>query len=181
MIQRIQKIIRYKNLTSSRFADKIGVPRSTISHILSERNKPSLEVIQKILDAFPDLQTQWLVRGEGQMVKGEHTLFPEEDFNDTEQDTMHYKTQQEKPVDEKDEFSSISSQENKNDDTETSSREILKGEEGISRTKEMERTSQSRETAEKKETPATARQGKIVRVLLFYDNGRFKEYFPEKE
>jgi len=70
MVDRVKKIILEKNLSSSGFADKIGVPRSTISHILSGRNNPSLELVQKILDTFPDLRTEWLVRGKGDMFTG---------------------------------------------------------------------------------------------------------------
>jgi len=70
MIDRIQKIIQQKKLSSSGFADMIGVPRSTISHLLSGRNNPSLEFIQKMLDAFPEIATDWLIRGKGPMYYG---------------------------------------------------------------------------------------------------------------
>ncbi len=75
MIQRIRQLISTKNMTSSGFADHVGVPRSTISHILSGRNKPSLELVQKILDAFPDIRTEWLVRGKGNMSDQARDLF----------------------------------------------------------------------------------------------------------
>jgi len=64
-IKRLQKIIGYYNLSASAFADKVGVPRSSISHILSGRNKPSLEFIMKILSAFPDVDLYWLLNGKG--------------------------------------------------------------------------------------------------------------------
>ncbi|HSV76783.1 MAG TPA: helix-turn-helix transcriptional regulator [Bacteroidales bacterium] len=75
MIDRVQKVIQQKKLSASGFADLIGVPRSTISHILSGRNNPSLEFLQKVLDAFPDVQTEWLIRGKGNMMASESTLF----------------------------------------------------------------------------------------------------------
>ncbi len=75
MIQRIRNLISAKNLTASAFADRIGVPRSTISHILSGRNKPSLELVQKILDAFPDLRVEWIIRGKGRMISEDLDLF----------------------------------------------------------------------------------------------------------
>ncbi len=78
MIERIKKLIAYNNMNPSRFADHIGVPRSTISHILSGRNNPSLELVMKILDAFPELRTEWLVRGKGVMSLQSQTLFPDE-------------------------------------------------------------------------------------------------------
>ena len=48
-------------MSSSQFADVLGIPRSSISHILSGRNKPSLDVVQKILSAFPELSAEDLL------------------------------------------------------------------------------------------------------------------------
>jgi len=67
MNERIRKILEEKNLNASRFADEIGVQRSSISHIISGRNKPSLDFIQKVLLRYPDLSAEWLVSGKGQM------------------------------------------------------------------------------------------------------------------
>ena len=67
MIDRIHKILRQKKYTASQFADKIGVQRSSVSHIMSGRNKPSLDFIQKVLIAFPDIDAGWLVSGRGDM------------------------------------------------------------------------------------------------------------------
>jgi len=64
-IKRLQKIIGYYNLSASAFADKVGVPRSSISHILSGRNKPSLEFVMKILNTFSDVDLYWLLNGKG--------------------------------------------------------------------------------------------------------------------
>jgi transcriptional regulator with XRE-family HTH domain len=50
-------------LSSAAFADIIGVQRSSISHILSERNKPSLDFILKILHAYPSVSSEWLLKG----------------------------------------------------------------------------------------------------------------------
>jgi transcriptional regulator with XRE-family HTH domain len=48
-------------MSSSQFADVLGIPRSSISHILSGRNKPSLDVVQKILTAFPEVSAEDLL------------------------------------------------------------------------------------------------------------------------
>ena len=66
---RIQKIIQYSMLTASEFADEIGVQRSNISHIISGRNKPSLDFIIKIKDRFPEIQWEWIIEGKGEMIK----------------------------------------------------------------------------------------------------------------
>ncbi len=75
MKQRVIEIIERKKLTPSRFADKIGVPRSTISHIISGRNKPSLELISKIADCFPEINLDWLIKGKGSMLQTQTSLF----------------------------------------------------------------------------------------------------------
>ncbi len=64
---RILKFLTKQKLSSSRFAEIIGVQRSSISHILSGRNKPSLDFLQKILSNFPNLNSDWLILGKGEM------------------------------------------------------------------------------------------------------------------
>jgi transcriptional regulator with XRE-family HTH domain len=66
---RIKKIMDYRKLNSASFAELINVPRSAISHILSERNKPSLEFVLKIEAAFPEVDLQWLLHGYGKYPK----------------------------------------------------------------------------------------------------------------
>lgn len=67
MKDRLQKLLAREDLTPVRFAEKVGVQRSSVSHILSGRNNPSLDFIQKILVAFPQISTDWLIRGRGEM------------------------------------------------------------------------------------------------------------------
>jgi len=71
MEDRLLKLLDTEQLSSSKFADVIGVQRSSISHILSGRNKPSFDFLQKILRAFPMLNADWLILGEGPMYEGE--------------------------------------------------------------------------------------------------------------
>ncbi|AHJ98052.1 helix-turn-helix domain-containing protein [Hymenobacter swuensis] len=69
MLDRIRELLTTRQLTSTQFADAIGVSRPVISHILSGRNKPSLEVVQKVLAAFPDVSVSWLLNGSGSMLE----------------------------------------------------------------------------------------------------------------
>jgi transcriptional regulator with XRE-family HTH domain len=66
---RLIRIITSEGLTSTAFADSIGVQRSSISHIISGRNKPSLDFLQKILASFPKYNAEWLVMGIGDIYK----------------------------------------------------------------------------------------------------------------
>lgn len=63
--KRLQKLMDYYALSASAFADLMGVGRSSISHILSGRNKPSLDFIMKIIDTYPEVEFYWLVYGKG--------------------------------------------------------------------------------------------------------------------
>lgn len=71
MKNRITQLINSEGLTSSKFADTIGVQRSSISHILSGRNNPSLDLIQKIIANFPQINVDWLVSGKGEMYRNQ--------------------------------------------------------------------------------------------------------------
>lgn len=64
IIQRIKLLMAQKELNASSFAEKIGVQRSSISHILSGRNKPSLEFLVKIEANFKEVSFEWLLKGE---------------------------------------------------------------------------------------------------------------------
>ena len=63
ILNRIKKIITDNNLSNSEFAEKIGIPKSSVTHLLSERNKPSLDVIIKISETFDDISTDYLIFG----------------------------------------------------------------------------------------------------------------------
>lgn len=70
----IKSLIDYLNMTPSQFADKIQVNRSRLSHILTGRNNPSLEIVQSILNAFPEVNITWLITGEGSLLQAESAL-----------------------------------------------------------------------------------------------------------
>ena len=63
--KRLEKVIKFNNETAASFAEKIGVQRSSISHILSGRNKPSLDFVLKVLSAYPEVELYWLLNGKG--------------------------------------------------------------------------------------------------------------------
>lgn len=62
---RLQQILNHYHLTASAFADSIQVQRSGISHVLSGRNKPSLEFVMKITDVYKEVSLLWLLYGQG--------------------------------------------------------------------------------------------------------------------
>jgi len=71
MQERLHSLLDHEQLSPSRFADHIGVQRSSVSHILSGRNKPSFDFLEKTLRAFPGLRADWLLLGKGDMFSGQ--------------------------------------------------------------------------------------------------------------
>jgi transcriptional regulator with XRE-family HTH domain len=71
-IKRLEFLMEHYGLSASSFADKISVQRSSISHLLSGRNKPSLDFVMKILDLFPELNLYWLLDGTGSYLKNDN-------------------------------------------------------------------------------------------------------------
>ena len=67
MHARLKNWMGIKGLKSSALADSIGVNRATISHILSGRNKPSIDFLEKLVNAYPNINANWLITGIGYM------------------------------------------------------------------------------------------------------------------
>jgi transcriptional regulator with XRE-family HTH domain len=63
VINRLEGIMANHNLSAASFATKIGVQRSAISHILSGRNKPSLDFLMKVYKSFDEVALEWLILG----------------------------------------------------------------------------------------------------------------------
>ncbi|WP_126650916.1 helix-turn-helix domain-containing protein [Chryseobacterium aureum] len=174
--ERISKIIEYSNLTPSEFADEIDVQRSSISHITSGRNKPSLEFIIKIKSRFPELLWDWLVTGEGEMLKSQ---LPERGISEEHSEEEIIKTTPLPDLftmmNEDDEFGS--------DETETEVPNLSSGESFITpQDKAPEKISDS----QRLENPGDQilgqlfgnQQSKIKRIVLFYENGKFESFEP---
>ena len=151
-IKRLEVILDYYNLTASLFADKMGVQRSGLSHLMSGRNKPSLDFVMKIIENFPEVDFYWLLNGVGSFPKIENsitdppesatsTLFPENEnavfdlFSSKEQIPL----KEQKP--EPDLF-------------------LATAEKNISK-------------------PVQQNPEAIERIVVFYTNGTFKSYNPE--
>jgi transcriptional regulator with XRE-family HTH domain len=174
MVNRIKEILNHYDLTPSKFADILDVPRSTISHILSERNKPSLEFIQKVLDKFPEIETNWLVRGDGVITGNEHNLFSTMESsskknisgNDREKEEVNTTNQPELPAEnliitghkpDGDFHENLSEETNRSGGAERDNNQSIKNENSNNSSKR-----------------------KITRIIAFYEDDTFEEYFPSK-
>ncbi|MFZ4401267.1 MAG: helix-turn-helix transcriptional regulator [Bacteroidales bacterium] len=188
MISRIILILKTQNLSSSQFADEIGVQRSSISHILSGRNNPSLEFVMKVLKRFPDINSDWIISGKGSMYRGRDSKTEVEfkeinkiglqpnlfNFDEPEQplieplkvDDLYEVPKYEKHIEEK-------NAENTNNiiDILTVNPEKTEEKNGIK--------SDKKDYIEEKSLEINKMNKRIEKVLFFYSDKTFKEYFPE--
>ncbi|UHO40052.1 helix-turn-helix transcriptional regulator [Chryseobacterium capnotolerans] len=174
--ERISKVIEYSRLTPSEFADEIDVQRSSISHITSGRNKPSLEFIIKIKSRFPELLWDWLVTGEGEMLKSE---VPEIKISEEQPDEDQVRTT---PL--PDLFTMINEDDKfGTDEIESELPQVSSGESVIpAQDKAPEKISDSQRLENSPEEILSQAIGnqtnKIKRIVLFYENGKFESFEP---
>ncbi len=101
--KRLKKVLEYYQLSASQFAERINVQRSSISHLLSGRNKPSLDFVLKVLDNFKEVELYWLLYGKGSFPKNEKndhfptSLFSTGNESVTEKSESDNKEQQNQP------------------------------------------------------------------------------------
>jgi transcriptional regulator with XRE-family HTH domain len=151
-VKRLEIILDYYSLNASTFADKIGVQRSSMSHLLSGRNKPSLDFVLKILDVFPDVDLYWILNGKGSFPKREEEIEPLKIEKDLENEKV---------------IAPISPQENSMTHDLFSNIEI-----------ENQKPVQSIKQPESKTSNFTPAEGDIEKIVFFYKNGTFKVYVP---
>ena len=170
---RVQKIINYSELSLSEFADEIGVQRSNISHVLSGRNKPSLDFLMKIKDRFPEIQWEWLIEGKGTMV------FSEEETASTPSSYLLEKSKLNEDHDDEPIITGLFSippqeTETKQEEEKTKKTEIPEPIYNI-----VENTPEISENKNISETEAPAEKGNnIKKIVFFYENGKFEVFGP---
>lgn len=69
MKDRLAEFLQQENLTAVKFAEIMEVQPSSISHLLSGRNKPNFDFISRILLRFPNLNPDWFINGSGEIYK----------------------------------------------------------------------------------------------------------------
>jgi len=76
MNSRLQQFLSAENLSQSQLADRLGVAKASISHIIAGRNKPGFDFIETLAHQFPELNLEWLITGSGKMYKNQHSPAP---------------------------------------------------------------------------------------------------------
>lgn len=85
--KRLEQIITHYGLTASSFAEAVQVNRSSISHLLSGRNKPSLDFVLKVIQTFPEVELYWFLNGKGSFPVSNDSPTPELKAKETQKDT----------------------------------------------------------------------------------------------
>ena len=176
MINRINLILQAKNITAKQFAEEIGIQPSGMSHILSGRNNPSLEFVNKVIRRYPEIDANWLLLGKGQMYgqlgirneelgmkngefSSEPTLFPVPEAAPSPA-PVYTPAPEPEPVSEPKE--EIREAVNLQDLPDFASAE-----------REQE------EEVQKEPAPVTDDKRRLVKILFFYDDHTFEEYRPQ--
>ncbi|RUT68166.1 XRE family transcriptional regulator [Flavobacterium cupreum] len=151
-VKRLEVILDYYGLNASAFADKIGVQRSSMSHLLSGRNKPSLDFVLKILDVFPDVDLYWILNGKGSFPKKE-----DEPKNDASA-VIGENEKVSPPISLSDNFNSA---------------DLFSQIDTVEDIKE-----EKRNLFETKSSNVVSNEDEIEKIVFFYKNGTFKIYIP---
>ena len=151
--KQLQKIMHHFGLSTTELADKILVPKATISHLISERNKPSLEFIMKLHTTFPTLNLEWLI-------------YEKEPFLVTE---IHQKTSEKNQnktdvLDEILEIETVNEIENEN--------------ESENKKEEIEPKNINQNITENPKNILSFQSKEIDCIVIFYNDGSFKKYNP---
>lgn len=177
---RIKKVIDHYGYSPSEFADTIDVPRSSISHITSGRNKASLDFIIKIKNRFPEIQWDWLIDGQGDMTKS-NTPEPEEIYNPAQENDISEDIEEStSPLD----LFTLATDFKTAEQPEEEEPEIAPSSESIIPVKDTEESisnDSQRLGIEEIFTPmqSAENQGRAIkRIVFFFDDGKFEVFTP---
>ena len=197
MNSRLQQFLELENLTPARLADMLGVQRSGLSHILSGRNKPGYDFINKLLLKFPAINAEWLLTGKGKPYKEmnlpSYTGERPSSFHTTQNEKQYTNIQSVKqpltdqPILDRSEinsgfsgdlydenlFSAVESQRN-----ETEKAILNTGNEVFTDKKSDRQPPENRINPAQREIVRKERS--VKRVIIFYNDGSFEELFPQK-
>ena len=162
MKDRLVQLLDMEQLTPSKFADIIGVQRSSVSHVISGRNKPSFDFIQKTLKAFPGLHADWLILGDGAMYEQMGRSAPVNLFSPPNEAVYsEIPDDISSPVPESDR--------NLNSDPPQIESDVS--------TNDIE-TFENQADDISKEPVSSKEEKRVVQVMIFYDDDTFKSYDP---
>lgn len=178
MKDRIQQFLQAENKSSSKFAGEIGVQPSGVSHVLSGRNKPSLDFILKMLDTYSSINADWLLFGKGEMYKKDEkpVLHGQKGTGTTPQNEIIYN--------EGNLFKGFD-REFDSENAEKGDEKLKTGEFAAARNHNSQEDSRSRDDNELggiKTVDGQRDKDNAVsdRIIIFYSDGTYREYNPRR-
>lgn len=170
MISRITQIMSYYQLSPAKFAELIGVPKSGISHLISGRNKPSLDYVTRILGVFKEVDSEWLLFGKGVGLP-EMPIEKPKINNQLTSFNKKLGVQAEKLANQYSKIQKIDSQDDIMD-LPNGSLPIVELKPDVNPPKPLNIGNKKPETSEFESGES------IDRIVIFYSSGKFKEYKP---
>lgn len=153
MNTRLKQFLAAENISQSQFADTIKVVRASVSHVLSGRNNPGYDFIKAIMKAYPRLNMEWLILGNGKMYKDQHTssqqsqpeLYPVQSEGNLFDDTMNFDEYMEQQLPHP-------------------SEDIMSDSAGSNLTRTLDKPAQS-----------AINQREVSKVIIFFNDGTYQE------
>jgi transcriptional regulator with XRE-family HTH domain len=185
MEERLKELLAQERLTPARFAELVGVQRSSVSHIISGRNKPSLDFLQKTLSTLGHISPDWLISGTGpykrtdvssktpdppqtakRTINQEGRLeFPSARPSTKEEDPAVYGTKAQQETSSVNKNSSITTS---NSEKEANPDALITSDTGIL----------PKDTGDSESLKSESREKKIIKTILFYDDHSFEVFYP---
>lgn len=169
MRDRLLKFLNKEQLSSARFAEIIAVQPSSVSHILSGRNKPGFDFIQKMLASYPSVNADWLILGKGSMFKQESiqgNLFQAQYEN---KESLAEKSKKPDNSETGNKHDDATDHDNNNTTSKTNTNVIES---------EKSRDYKSNPLNDGGVTDVITRK-QMVKIVIFYADRSFEEYYPE--
>lgn len=173
--ERIKYIIDNSGLSLSQFADKTGIPRASVSHILGGRNKPSLDIFQKVAAVFQDVDTRWLMLGIGE---APHIPVLRDNSDDSAASLFATTAANQSP-----DIQEVPREPLSFDVSSQNQRSFSLNEDAQKLQKPMVNKTQQSERMQRKNTQTRLVQSttrKIKEVRVFYNDGTYEILYPEK-
>ena len=183
MINRINLILQAKNITAKQFAEEIGIQPSGMSHILSGRNNPSLEFVNKVIRRYPEIDANWLLLGKGEMYgSGEFAPLRSQAMSPMEPTLFSFAAPSPAPppsIAPEDNYTNLSNEP-------SPAPESLVDQDAKSEPAPQQESEYGTDVAsepasmpQEKPAPIIADGRRLVKILFFYDDHTFSEYRPE--
>lgn len=168
MKERLAQFLQSEGLTAVKFAEIMEVQPSSISHLLSGRNKPNFDFISRLLLRFPDLNPDWMINGIGEIYKSKSKQVGQKTHGANQEMITNVKEEpksaDEKVITDVNDVNILDFQSDTNDD-----KAEINDVTGVN-------GSQTQSAPISNSIPVAAEDKRVTRVILFFDNGSFEEY-----